>query len=54
MLVLQAVREEKNKLDEEVGRLMAECKNLKQEIGELKFENHALTENMNKMQRYMR
>jgi len=53
MLVLQSVREEKNKLDEEVVKLTQECKKLKEEIGELKFENHALMDSMNKIQRYV-
>jgi predicted nuclease with TOPRIM domain len=51
MLVLQSVREEKNKLEEEVLRLQSECKRMKEAMGELKFENQTLLENMQKIQR---
>ena len=51
MLVLKAVREEKNKLEELSSQLQAECKRLEEELGEMKYENQTLLENVSRLER---
>ena len=51
MLVLQAVKEEKTQLEAEHAKLLKECKQLQEEIGELRYENHTLTETVGKLER---
>ena len=52
MLVLKSVKEEKASLEAEYAKLQEKCKRLQEEIGELKYENHTLNENMEKLERY--
>ena len=51
MVVLQAVREEKNKLEELNTQLQAECKQLQEELGEMKYENQTLTDNVDRLEK---
>ena len=51
MVVLQAVREEKNKLEELNTQLQAQCKQLQEELGEMKYENQTLTDNVDRLEK---
>ena len=52
MLVLKAVKEEKANLEAEHAKLLEECKQLQEEIGELRYENHTLNETIGKLERW--
>ena len=52
MLVLKEVKEEKANLEAEHAKLLEECKQLQEEIGELRYENHTLNETIGKLERW--
>ena len=52
MLVLKAVKEEKANLEAEHAKLLEECKQLQEEIGESRYENHTLNETIGKLERW--
>jgi len=52
MLVLKAVKEEKANLEAEHAKLLEECKQMQEEIGELRYENHTLNETIGKLERW--
>ena len=51
MLVLKEVKEEKANLEAKHAKLLEECKQLQEEIGELRYENHTLNETIGKLER---
>ena len=51
MLVLKSVKAEKANLEVEHSKLQDECRKLQEEIGELKYENHTLSENVKRLEK---